>query len=155
MAKRLGASRNVEDVGKWMQSRGLTPAENRLFGDVDSDAHTSTSLHYQRGQKGNLVADKQGDLALDVNDISIADSMFFRVMRGHWKIWRPQSEFEALRFLFKKVQKMSQKKGWPLDEMFFNEFGFRVETGFGVNTPIENHETHLHAGWSKFSFNGQ
>lgn len=152
MAKSLHKCRNVEEVGQWMQRRGLTPSENRRFGSVDNDAHSDGSLHYQLGQKGAFPSDKQGDLALDVNDRSISDTMFSRLRRGHWKVWRPQTEFEALRFLYRKINRVAKKEGWPLDEMFFNKFGFRVESGFGVNVPIENHETHFHAGWTRFSF---
>ena len=144
--KRLSKIHSITGVGLWLRRHGLTPSENAAFGGVDP-VHSGTSLHYQKGTKGTFAPDKQGNLALDVNDISVVDTFFFRMRRGPLAFWKPQSEEQALRFAFKKLKATAKKEEWPLDEMFFKDFGFRIESGFVANVPIGGHETHLHCGF--------
>lgn len=121
--------KGVVDVGKWMQTKGFAPGEHPKFGGVHP-VHTPTSLHY----KG---------LALDVNDRDVKDTLM-----GN----RPgqfQSETQALRWLYGRLLGISEAKGWPLNEMFFDGFGFIVEQGYDHNHPIGGHDGHLHVGWSK------
>lgn len=144
--RRLAGLHSVTAVGMWLRRHGLTPSENRTFGGVDP-VHSATSLHYQKDRKGSFAPDKQGNLALDVNDISVVDTAFYRLRRGHWRFWKPQTEAAALGYAFDRLLATARTKGWPLDEMFFHQRGFRIETGFGANTPISGHDGHLHVGF--------
>ena len=120
---KLDRCQSVRDVGRWLQQHGLSPGENRYFNGV-APVHSDTSMHYRRGTKDSGVrADKQGDFALDVNDVDVKDTLFWRLRRGHWKMWWPQSEHEALLFAYNKILAMSKKKGWPLEECFHNGQG--------------------------------
>lgn len=149
--RRLASVRSVTALGFWLRRHGLTPTENRKFGGVDP-VHSATSLHYQKDKKGSFDPNKQGNLALDVNDISVVDTAFYRLRRGRWRFWKPQSEAEALAYAYATLLSVARKKGWPMDEMFFHKHGFRVETGFEANTPISGHDGHLHVGFQSFQW---
>ena len=82
---KLDRCQSVRDVGRWLQQHGLSPGENRYFNGV-APVHSDTSMHYRRGTKDSGVrADKQGDLALDVNDVDVKDTLFWRLRRGRWR----------------------------------------------------------------------
>lgn len=142
---------SVVELGRWLQARGITPSEHRAFGGVDTDAHSKNSLHYQRVKDGRryFPADKQGTLALDVNDNDVRNTAIWRLRRGQWRLWRPTSETDTLYYVYDRILRTAQQKGWPLNEMFFGNKGFRVETGYGSNRPIGGHATHLHVGFDK------
>jgi hypothetical protein len=150
---RLAKVRSVRQLGEWMLDHGITPSENRHFGGV-ARVHSSSSLHYQDFGNGKryIRPDSQGELALDVNDNDVSDSWWRRLRRGEWRIHKPRTEAETLEWLFKKIKKVSRDKGWPLDEMFFDRWGFRKETGYQNNTPISGHATHLHVGFYRDEF---
>ena len=145
--RRLKNVRSTRGYGVWAMRHGISVTEHRAFGPVN-DVHSEGSLHYQDDKKGNFAPDKQGNLAADVNDNDIADSVLLRIRRGHWKFWKPQSETETLRWLYQQTHKIARNRAWPLDEMFFDGLGFRMETGYDVNAPIRDHETHFHIGWT-------
>ena len=145
--RRLQQVRSTRGYGVWARRHGISVAENRAFGPV-TKVHGEGSLHYQVDKKGNFADDLQGNLALDVNDIHISDSVLLRIRRGRWKFWKPQSETETLRWLYQQTLKIARNRGWPLDEMFFDGFGFRMETGYDANVPIGGHDTHFHIGWT-------
>jgi len=122
MSRLLRSVRSVVDYGDWATRQGFIVGEGpKPFGPIDPDAHSETSLHY--------------DLrALDIN---------YRDGTGNWG-----SEREALTWLYKRTLRYRRRHPrWPLDEMFFNGFGFIQERGVGVNYPISNHEDHLHIGF--------
>lgn len=120
--ERLNAVGGVVDLGHWMQDRGFVVSEHPSFGVVHQ-VHTTGSLHY--------VAQ-----ALDVNhNFHSADDA---------REWA--NETEALKWLYDRVLRAARKHEWPLDEMFFDGFGFRKEAP-NVNAPIGGHDTHLHVGF--------
>jgi hypothetical protein len=121
----------------------MTPGESSDFGIVHA-VHTVGSMHYRHGTKANLLSNKQGNLAIDLNDTGVSDTWFYRLRRREWKLWKPASEQEALRFVYHKVLKAAKKNGWPLEEIFHNGFGYIVERGYGINHPISGHDNHLH-----------
>lgn len=118
---RLKDCRNVREVGKWAQSKGYRVGEHPAFGGVHP-VHTSGSLHY--------VAQ-----ALDINDDGATDEELF------------DNETESLAWLYHKILGVARAQNWPLDEMFFNGFGFIKELGYGANHPILGHDGHLHVGF--------
>lgn len=109
--------------GRWALERGFVVGEGPdPFGPVTPGVHSETSLHYELR-------------ALDIN---------YRAGAGRW-----ESEGEALRWLYKKVLRYRRfHPRFPLDEMFFNGYGFIKERGVGVNWPILHHEDHLHVGFT-------
>src|SRR5919106_6463794 len=113
---KLRGARSVADVGRWLQSEGVTPSQNKDFGPVGE--HTSTSLHFQLDTKGNFAPNKQGNLALDVNDISVGDDNF----KEGTVI---ESEKDALTIIYHRILRVARAQDWPLDEMFFDGFGFK------------------------------
>ena len=123
--------RSIKELGHWMQKRGISTSEHPAFGGVTQGAHGNNSLHF-RG------------LALDVNDRDVRDTKL-----GPIKI---VSEQQALRLLFRRIKRVARKKGWPLNEMFFDKWGFIKEKGFEQNHPEDNHEGHLHVGFDKDSW---
>lgn len=116
---------SVVQLGRWMQDKGFSPGEHPKFGGVNP-VHTSTSLHYK-------------SLALDVNDRDVDDTV-----KGQFK-----SEHEALKWLYGRILGVAEVQGWPLDEMFFNGWGFIKERGYDHNHAIGGHDGHLHVGFSK------
>lgn len=149
---KLEDCQSVRQVGNWLQQHGLSPGENRFFGGVH-DVHSDTSMHYRRGTKESGVRDDlQGDLALDVNDRDVRDTAFYRLRRGQWRAWRPQSEHEALMFAYNKILKVALAKRWPLEEVFFDGKGSIIEEEHRVNHPITGHDGHMHAAWYRFYF---
>lgn len=148
---KLDQCRSVRDVGRWLQRHGLSPGENYFFGGV-APVHSDGSMHYRQDVKSNLRDDKQGNLALDVNDRDVSDTVYYRLRRGHWRAWRPQTEHEALMFAYNKILATAKRKGWPLEEVFFNGKGAIVEEQLRVNHPISGHDGHMHAAWYKYQF---
>jgi hypothetical protein len=131
---------SLVDLGRWLQGVGLTPSEHPQFGGVH-DTHTEGSLHYG-GARNVAQMTRRGfaGRAIDVNDHDPIDDRFRRDFRN---------EREALTFLYFKLLAAAGKFGWPLDEMFFNGFGYIKEEGapdVAPNHPITGHDTHLHIG---------
>ena len=120
--------KSVVQLGKWLQEQGISPGEHSKFGGVHP-VHTTGSLHYR-------------DLALDVNDRGIDDTLIAG-RRGF------DTEHEVLRWLYGRILGVAEANGWPLDEMFFNGFGFIKERGFDHNHPITGHDGHLHVGFTR------
>jgi len=148
-AKRLERCRSVVEVGEWLKQNGISPSQNKHFGAVGT--HSSASWHY-RLSDGSFAADRQGELAIDVNDNDVTDT---RLKRGG-RLSRPRSEAETLTWLYKKIARVSRRQGWPLTELFFNGGGrgrgYKARSGWGVNVTVSGHETHLHAAWSQFKW---
>lgn len=110
-------------------------------------------MHYRRGNKDSGVRDDlQGDLALDVNDRDVRDTSFYRLRRGHWRMWNPQTEHEALMFAYEKILSTAKKKDWPLEEVFFDGKGSIIEEQHDRNHPIGGHDTHMHVAFYRFEF---
>jgi hypothetical protein len=65
--------------------------------------------------------------ALDVNDNDPMDDSFRRHFRN---------EKEALTFLYFRLLNAAAMFDWPLDEMFFNGFGYIKEQGKPDEAPI-------------------
>ncbi len=119
---RLPACASVVEVGQWMQKQGLDVSEGPdPFGPISPTAHVPTSLHYQRQ-------------AFDVNYYG----------QGGWA-----TEFDALKWLYHEILRVERRnpKRWPLDELFFNGWGYIKEYGTDVNHPIGGHDNHLHVGF--------
>ncbi len=119
---RLEACSSVVDVGRWIQNHGFAVGEGPdPFGPISQTAHVPNSLHYQLR-------------ALDVNYYD----------RERWA-----TEPEALTWLYNKILRVEQRhpKQWPLDELFFNGWGYMKEYGVDVNHPIGAHDNHLHVGF--------
>lgn len=118
----LRSVKSVVDYGHWATDRGFIVSEGPIpFGPIDPDAHSDTSLHYS-------------NRALDIN---------FRTGE------RWSNEQEALKWLYRKTLRFKKgNRAWPLDELFFNGFGYIKELGTSVNHPISNHEDHLHIGFT-------
>ncbi len=138
--------KSVVDLGKWLLSKGITPSEHPEFGGVH-DVHTKGSLHYGGGiDVADMTRRRLKGRALDVNDISPLDDKFRKQFR---------TETEALTFLYFKLLNGAAKFTWPLDEMFFNGFGYIKEEGkpgVAPNHPITGHDDHLHVGMTRASF---
>lgn len=158
---RLRSVHSTHDLGRYFASKGLSPGENFYFGGVNPvhvGAHTSwASLHYHRWNLGTLGQKRsdgtpQGDLAIDLNDRDVSDDTFHRLIRGQWRIWRPSSETEALKFIYGRIHTVARKRHWPLYEMFFDSLGFMQSLGYDVNHAITGHDDHLHVGFSKSSW---
>lgn len=143
---RLREVESVFDLGKWLQSKGITPSEHPDFGGVH-DVHTKGSLHY--GGAVDVADMKRRRLkgrALDVNDISPMDDKFRKDFH---------TEKDALTFLYFRLLQGASTFSWPLDEMFFNGFGYIREQGkpgVAPNHPIKNHDDHLHIGFTQVEF---
>ena len=91
----------------------------------------------RRGLKGR---------ALDVNDNDPMDDKFRKDFR---------TEKEALTFLYFRLLNAAEKFNWPLDEMFFDGFGYIKEDGKpgdARNHPIAGHDDHLHVGMIEAGF---
>ena len=142
---KLKDCKSVVEVGKWIQSKGMSPGEHPQFGGVH-EVHTQGSLHYGgcRSEEERKRLRRAGK-ALDVNDNSVEDTMSRRV-RKRLGIY---TEHDSLKWLYKRILKVAQEEGWPLDECFFNGYGFIKERGYGVNHAIGGHENHLHVGFTK------
>ena len=143
---RLGEVKSIIDLGTWLRSMGITPSEHPRFGGVH-DVHTKGSLHYG-GAEDVADMERQGlqGRALDVNDNDPMDDKFRRDFR---------TEREALTFLYFKLLSAAAQFNWPLDEMFFNGFGYVKEQGRpdeAPNHPITAHEDHLHIGMIEATF---
>lgn len=123
---RLRRVNGVLPFGNWMDDLGYTVGQGPgIYGPVDPDAHVATSLHY-----------KDPSQAYDVNFGSSGPD-----------------ENEALRELYRRVLRFKRRHPrFPLDEMFFNGFGYMKEYGVDVNHPIEGHDTHLHVGFSVYQW---
>jgi hypothetical protein len=143
---RLHELRSIVDLGEWLQDMGVTPSEHPSFGGVH-DVHTNGSLHY--GGAANVAAMERRGLegrALDVNDLDPMDDRFRERFR---------TEKEALTFLYFRLLGAAERFGWPLDEMFFDGFGYIKEEGRpgeAPNHPITGHDSHLHVGMIEASF---
>lgn len=143
---RLREVKSVIDLGTWLQDTGITPSEHPSFGGVH-DVHTNGSLHY--GGADDVADMKRRRLecrALDVNDNDPMDDKFRKDFL---------TEKEALTFLYFRLLNAAAKFHWPLDEMFFNGFGYIKEQGepdVAPNHPITGHDTHLHIGMTEASF---
>jgi hypothetical protein len=142
MTMKIRDVKSVEQLGKWMQERGLSPGENRLFGGVHP-VHSDTSLHYRQHKNGSVqvAPNKQGDLAIDLNDQSVADD----IKKGRAAGFK--TEADALDYVYSRIHTTAEEEGWPLNEMFFSNRGFIKETGFQTNHPITGHEDHLHVAF--------
>ena len=84
--------------------------------------------------------------ALDVNDNDPIDDEFRKQFR---------TEKEGLTFVYFRLLHAAGKFEWPLDEMFFNGFGYIKEQGApgeAPNHPITGHDDHLHIGLTKATF---
>ena len=138
--------RSIVDLGAWLQDRGLTPSEHPEFGGVH-DVHTKGSLHY--GGADDVAGMARHGLegrALDVSDLDPIDDRFRKDFRN---------ENEALTFLYFKLLHAAARFDWPLDEMFFDGFGYIKEEGSpgdAPNHPIGGHDDHLHIGVTEASF---
>ncbi|HEX6329720.1 MAG TPA: hypothetical protein VF129_00315 [Actinomycetota bacterium] len=125
---------SLVDLGRWLQDKGITPSEHPDFGGVH-DGHTEGSLHY--GGARNIAQMRRRSLegrALDVNDLDPIDDRFRKQFRN---------EREALTFLYFKLLRAADKFDWPLDETFFNGFGYIKEEGSPdeePNRPIGGHD---------------
>jgi hypothetical protein len=141
---RIRQVKSVKQLGEWMQDCGLTPGENRLFGVVNP-VHSETSLHYREFKAGAVrpAANRQGTLAIDLNDRDVADDMKDGKAAGF------TSETEALDYVYSRIHTIAEDEGWPLNEMFFGRRGFIKETGYRANHPIGGHDTHLHVAFDK------
>jgi hypothetical protein len=159
---RLHKVRSMTELGKWFGSKGLSPGENSAFGVVNPVhvGHGSTwaSYHYHTavGMLGpdRLVGDTktpQGNLAIDLNDISVADDVFHKFMRGHWQVWKPQSEAQALTLVYDRVLAAAHQHHWPLAELFFADRGY-IASDPTHNHPQEGHDDHLHVAMSQHSW---
>jgi hypothetical protein len=137
--------KGVKQLGEWLQDSGLTPGENRFFGQVSPTAHGDDSRHYKEIKNGKMqfAPNKQGCLAIDLNDQSVADD----IKRG--KAAGFKTEADALNYVYSRIHTIAEQEEWPLNEMFFNGLGFIVEAGFRVNHPIAGHDTHLHVAFDK------
>jgi lysozyme len=148
-AKRLERCTSVVEVGEWLERNGISPSQNKHFGAVGT--HSSASWHY-RLRDHSLAADRQGELAIDVNDNDVTDTR----LKHRGRLFRPRSEAETLTWLYKRIARVSRRKGWPLAEMFFNGGGrvrgYKADQGWGRNVTVSGHETHLHAAWTKFEW---
>ena len=146
MRVELSEVKSVVDLGKWLQTKGITPSEHPDFGGVH-DGHTTGSLHYGRAANvADMKARRLKGLALDVNDNDPMDDRFRKDFRN---------EREALTFLYFRLLKAAEKFNWPLDEMFFNGFGYikeKGEPGSAPNHPETGHDNHLHIGMTTASF---
>jgi hypothetical protein len=142
--KKLRNVKGVKELGEWMQDSGLTPGENRFFGEV-RDVHTEGSRHYQEVKNGAIVIapNKQGCLAIDLNDFSVADDIKMGKAAGF------KNETEALDYVYSRIHTIAEDEGWPLNELFFAGRGFIKELGFRVNHPVRGHDTHLHVAFDK------
>lgn len=143
---RLREVRSVVDLGTWLQEVGVTPSEHPGFGGVH-DVHTTGSLHYG-GAKNVADMERKGleGRALDVNDLDPIDDRFRQEFRN---------EKEALTFLYFKLLGAAERFAWPLDELFFDGFGYIKEEGRpgeAPNHPVAGHDTHLHVGMTEASF---
>lgn len=140
--KKIRDVKGVKDLGEWLKDSGLTPGENRFFGTVHP-VHSETSMHYKEVKNGAVVAaaNKQGTLAIDLNDIDVKDD----IKRG--KAADFGSETDALNYVYTRIHTISEQEGWPLNEMFFNGRGFIKEKGFKANHAIGGHDTHLHVAF--------
>lgn len=143
---RLAEVKSVIDLGTWLQGMGITPSEHPSFGAVHN-VHTKGSLHY--GGADDVADMRRRGLegrALDVNDIDPMDDTFRRDFA---------TEKDALTFLYFRLLNAAARFAWPLDEMFFNGFGYIKEQGepdVAPNHPIAGHETHLHIGMTEADF---
>jgi hypothetical protein len=148
---RLSRIKNTKQLCQWFRDHGLTPSENAHVDHVDR-VHTSGSWHYKTTASNGITyepSNYQGTCGIDLNDNDVSDTKFHRVRRGDWKLWRPASETEALRFAYKRVLRVARRKNWPLAEAFFNGLGFKDDTGYSVNRPIGGHDTHDHFGFTR------
>jgi hypothetical protein len=143
---KLREVRSIVDLGTWLQGVGITPSEHPDFGGVH-DVHTKGSLHY--GGADNVADMMRRGLegrALDVNDHDSIDDRFGTDFR---------TEREALTFLYFRLLGAAAKFHWPLDEMFFDGFGYVKELGtpdVAPNHPIAGHDDHLHIGMTDATF---
>ena len=134
--------KGIKQLGNWMQERGLTPGENHFFGVVNP-VHSETSMHYRERKNGTIrvAPNKQGDLAIDLNDRDVSDDIKKGKAAGF------KSETDALEYVYSRIHTTAEEEGWPLNEMFFAGRGFLKETGYRVNHPISGHDTHLHVAF--------
>jgi hypothetical protein len=143
---RLREVKSIVDLGHWLHSKGVTPSEHPDFGGV-SDVHTKGSLHYGGGiDVADMKRRRLKGRALDVNDNSPLDDKFKKQFRN---------EKEALTFLYFRLLHGAARFNWPLDELFFNGFGYIKEDGkpgSARNHPITGHEDHLHIGVTRATF---
>lgn len=136
--------KSIKELGEWMQERGLTPGENHLFGVVHP-VHGETSWHYRESKNGKVAVapNRQGDLAIDLNDRDVADDIKLGKAAGF------KTEAEALDYVYSRIHTTAAEHGWPLNELFFAQRGFIKEDGFDVNHPISGHEDHLHVAFER------
>ena len=136
---RLRTVKSVIELGEWMQLKGYSPGEHPRFGGVH-DVHTPGSLHYGKARnEAERQRLKFPGLALDVNDRDVTDTR-----KGQFK-----SEGEALKWLYMRILQVADDFDWPLDEMFFDGYGFIKERGFDFNHAITGHDGHLHVGFER------
>ena len=137
---------SIIDVGEWLKGVGITPSEHPEFGGVH-DVHTKNSLHY--GGAVDVADMKRRGLegrALDVNDNDPIDDEFRKAFG---------TEKEALTFIYFRLLNAAAKFDWPLDELFFDGFGYIKEQGEpddAPNHPISGHDNHLHIGVTQATF---
>lgn len=130
---------SVVDLGKWMQERGFSPGEHPKFGGVHN-VHTDGSLHYGGASNEQERAAKNlPGLALDVNDRDVSDTV-----KGQF-----DSESDSLKWLYGRILGIAEALDWPLDEMFFANWGYIKERGYANNHAIGGHTGHLHVGFTK------
>ncbi len=120
----LKEAHSVEQYGEWAVSKGFTVTEGPgRFGPVHS-VHVEGSLHYV-------------DRALDIH--------YYPKTGSKWA-----TESAALNWLYRRtLQFKNSNTSFPLDEMFFNGFGYVKELRTSDNHPIGGHDSHLHVGWTK------
>ncbi len=138
--------KSLVDLGSWLQDKGLTPSEHPDFGGVH-DVHAKGSLHYGGADDvAHMVRRGLEGRALDINDVDPIDDKFRKDFRN---------ETEALAFLYFRLLHAAARFDWPLDEMFFDGFGYIKELGGpgeAPNHPISGHDDHLHIGVTEVSF---
>lgn len=139
----------IRRLGLWRSEHYFVTSENAIFDVVGK--HGSTSRHYQRGRAGILAPYngypyRQGNLANDVNVLPQHIGKCFLWVNAKRVFFR--SESAALKAMFDRTLDFADKYNWPLNEMFFDRWGW-VEEAPGRNNPISGHTTHLHDAYNR------
>lgn len=143
-AVKLKECGSVKAVCEWLKDKGISPGENAYVGTVHP-VHSATSLHYRTMRDGKIIEapNKQGNLAIDINNNSLGDDNFRRDFK---------TEGEALTFLWHRFVAVFGPDGYDvLDECFHNGFGFIKETP-DRNHAIGGHDGHMHAAFKRLKW---